>query len=191
MSTTARKIAAWSINADAHSLIHSSSFLPVLVGEEEEEEGVNLEELENRQLAFADIFAEGRDEEREGERGSWCGTGVPGLPMCLPARPWPWRGAQDRTGQDAEPCQVQLMVSLLRPKNSGCPVPSPPASAGTWRCRGRPGEQDAAGSPPTQPLHTAQHVHRRLWLPGSLLSLLLGTVAISESWGHVGDPVGP
>lgn len=42
MSTTAREIAAWSINADAHSLIHLSSFLPVLVGEgvEEEEEGI-------------------------------------------------------------------------------------------------------------------------------------------------------
>lgn len=32
VSATARKIAAWSINADAYSLIHSSSFLLVLVG---------------------------------------------------------------------------------------------------------------------------------------------------------------
>lgn len=104
-------------------------------------------------MAFADIFAEGRDEEREGERGSWCGTGVPGLPMCLPARPWPWRGAQDRTGQDAEPCQVQLMVSLLRPKNSGCPVPSPPASAGTWRCPG-PSWGAGCGRFPSHPAAT-------------------------------------
>lgn len=41
VSATARKIAAWSINADAYSLIHSSSFLLVLVGGGvEEEEGI-------------------------------------------------------------------------------------------------------------------------------------------------------
>lgn len=50
VSATARKIAAWSINADAYSLIHSSSFLPVLVGGGvEEEEGIIILLLTQRE----------------------------------------------------------------------------------------------------------------------------------------------
>lgn len=119
--------------------------------------------------------------------GRGVAQGCQGCPVCLPARPWPWRGGGDGMQSGARPgwqrprrgCRAQAAPRLrqLRPL---------PACAGAPRAACRGSRMWPVSLPPTRSDTFAGSCGFPEPSSPPLLPSPLGTVAVSEIWGEAG-----